>query len=117
MPIHAPGITPLPGNGLALSALGCNATLIRRGELVSFHFPGPAAVAKCAAHCDRFGYRVVTLSTPRTIYRDLQGTRQTLSDWNEHTEGRTGNRMIQRNTPEPKLLASIGRLDLLARDE
>ena len=113
MPSSADGITILPGNTADLLAMGVNATLARGDERESFHFPGRSAMADLVAHCDRFDYRVVTISTPRTIYRDLQGSRETLANFT-HSTGRKGQRMAQVNTPEAKALGRIGRKDLLA---
>lgn len=45
-------------------------------------------------------WRVLTVSTPATIYRDLQGTRA--REWGAETQ-----------TPEPSVLGKVGRLDLL----
>ncbi len=110
----AHGIKLLSISGGDLAGLGCNATLDRGGERESFHFPGPDAPQKLAAFCDRFGYRVVTISTPRTIYRDLQGTREQLSDRGRYSLLQNAQRTNQVDRPEAKYLSRIGRKDLLA---
>ena len=102
----------LPGHTTTITAMGVNVTLVRDGESAAFHFPGSTAMRDLAAFCDRYGYTVACISTPRTIYRDLQGTREALADLtagNPHEKHRSG----QLNTPEAAALSRIGRKDLL----
>lgn len=57
---------------------GCIATLERDHERLSKQFRGTDAVRQVVAYCRENGWRIVCLSTPGTIYRDLQGTREDL---------------------------------------
>lgn len=95
---------------------GCVATLT---DGVSRHFTGEGAdsTRAVADYCDKHGLRVVCLSTPATVYRDLQGGR-----WNDNAPERARVTSSARPheglaLPEPRMLAAIGRTDLLAVHE
>jgi hypothetical protein len=72
------------------------------GESWTLHRAGRGALAAvCKVLDDAEGdWRVLTISTPETVYRDLQGTRYV--EW--------GDRIL---TPEVGMLGKIRRLDLL----
>jgi hypothetical protein len=83
------------------------ATLRRDGETLAVHVAAGSqagSVRALAAYCDRERWKIVCLSTPITIYRDLQGTRRGLD---EHATTH------ERAIPEHTMLGEIGRLDLL----
>lgn len=88
--------------------------------LWSFHVPGPptAALRSACAKLDANGpgWRVQTISTPRGIFRDLQGTRadHTARDHN-HNRSTASRERNEDNRPEVAQLGRIGRLDLLAK--
>jgi hypothetical protein len=107
MPNKASGVKILPFNTASLGAMGCNATLARDGVMRSLHFAGSDAIRDLIRYCDQRGYKVVTISNPRTIYRDLQGSRAAMADYPGTTH-----RMGQTNVPEARLLGK--RKDLLA---
>lgn len=88
---------------------GCIATL---SDGISRHFVGFGADATRAVadYCDRHDLRVAVLSTPGTIYRDLQGARSVAAP---HEAVRRGRQAFLR-LPEQAMLAAIGRQDLLA---
>jgi hypothetical protein len=75
------------------------------GMVVYFGGATKKAVSNVADYCDEHGLRIVTLSTPRTIMRDLAGSRV------ERKRGRTSVLRL----PEPDLLGQIGRGDLLTK--
>jgi hypothetical protein len=82
---------------------------------VARHFAGDGRQAtRAAAHyCDTHGLRIVCLSTPETVYRDMQGTR---AEMDTHLRLRiTGSAQPRdiANRPETTMLGGIGRLDLL----
>ena len=66
------------------------------------HRAGPGALVEICEVLDASegNWRILTISTPETIYRDLQGTRLTV--WRDVIEN-----------PEQRMLGGIGRLDLL----
>lgn len=73
-----------------------------------------AGIVACAAYCDSAGAKVVTLSTPTSILRDLEG-RKDRSRLGQGIEG--GRRRVNesgRMRTEAVLLGRIGRKDLLA---
>lgn len=88
------------------------------GKTVSMHRAGPPtiAVAEIAAEVDKLGanWKIVSLSTPASVYRDLQGTRY------HRIKGDARNKLMGRQsahdarTQEKALLGRIGRLDLLS---
>lgn len=88
---------------------GCIAAL---SDGVSRHFVGAGKDATRAAadYCDAHGLKVVCLSTPGTIYRDLQGSRDIAAP---HQADRRGRQAFLR-LPEQGMLNAIGRQDLLA---
>lgn len=105
-------------NGLTTADAGVIVTAEHEdGEpLLTFHVPGKWREALTAA-CRRIdalgeGWYVRTISSPRTIYRDLQGPR-------EAGHGRSHKRTSRRDSfsedprPEIESLAAVGRLDLL----
>lgn len=67
-----------------------------------FHRAGPDALRAVCDVIDALDgdWRVLSICTPDTIYRDLQGTRA--AEWGAET-----------SMPEPTMLGRIGRLDLL----
>ena len=71
-------------------------------ERIVLHRTGSDALRQvCDVLDEREGdWRVLTISTPTTIYRDLQGTRYRA--WGDSTQ-----------CPEPHMLGIIGRKDLL----
>lgn len=89
--------------------------------LVSFHIGGAPRAALLAA-CERIdamgkGWAIVSISSPASVYRDLQGTRRP-----EPTSARIGGNYTEAKphtedprTTELQLLGAIGRLDLLRR--
>lgn len=87
--------------------------------LWSFHIDGPpeAALRSACARLDAAGegWKVQTISTPRGVYRDLQGTRadHTVRDSHHNRSGASMERNGD-NRPEVAQLGRIGRLDLLA---
>lgn len=60
-------------------------------------------------------WKVETISTPETVYRDLQGSRGELAPRNLRRNG-YGEPLVSEHLalPEPQMLGLIGRLDLLA---
>jgi len=112
---HADGVTYLPVNGESRSRDGVIATLVRGAEVESRHFPGPAASESLAAYCDKHGWRVRTISTPQSIYRDLQGTREHLANVTGRAEAGfdAGRRRSRHTSVEAMSLGGIKRTDLL----
>lgn len=85
--------------------------------LVTFHVAGPsqAALREACELIDTFGggWFVRSLSTPRTVYSDVQG-RSMETNWYAHKRGRNGLRLFVNDPrPEVNMLAAVGRLDLL----
>ena len=66
-------------------------------------FPGPDCLRDCASWADDHGLRITVISTPATIYRDLQGSRADAAE-------RNGSQVVY--VPELRMLAAIGRTDL-----
>lgn len=91
------------------------ATLVRAHEVAVVHAVGTGWLREVAAYCDREGYRVRTLSTPNTVYNDLQGPRVGAVASNHRFARSSGQPDDQVHTPERSMLGRIGRLDLLAR--
>jgi hypothetical protein len=92
---------------------GCIATLTD-GTTQHFTGAGKAATRAVAAYCDEHGCKVVCLSTPSTIYRDLQGTRMMTHDRNSDSLFYAPPPDDNLGLPEPFMLALIGRGDLVA---
>lgn len=93
--------------GWQRSAFGCIVTAHEQetGRTDTLHEKG-LPLSALRSICDRLdlregSWRIVSVSTPETIFRDLQGTRR--------HEGRD---LLQ--LPEQAMLARIGRRDLLA---
>lgn len=96
---------------------GCIATLTRRGETTALHFTGNGleATRAVADYCDAHGWRILALSTPATIFRDLQGSREMTkrapgSGTSWFYADPPANELA---LPEETMLSRIGRLDLL----
>lgn len=91
--------------GWTRDVLGCIATY-SDGDVR--HFTGKGYVRAAADHADEHGTLIVSLSTPETIYRDLQGTRA-------HIEPRydTHQPPDAIAIPEAAMLGRIGRRELL----
>lgn len=92
----------LPARGSVLKFEGCIATLRVAGQsrYTSVHtYGGARAIAElCDSAAD--DWRVLSYSTPATIYRDLQGAR-------------VHENAAQAQLPEISAFGRIGRLDLL----
>lgn len=76
-------------------------------------FPGTSGLREATEYADANGLRIKTVSTPSTIFRDLQGTRAK----DAHGErGRQGSRLVAGVVvfPEQHMLGLLGRQDLLA---
>ena len=75
------------------------------GEHRTREFMGPvkSAVLELVAYCDLHGWKVVSMSTPQTIYSDLQGR-----------DVPTTKRRGRLTLPEENLLGWAGRMDLKA---
>lgn len=90
----------------------------KTGECVSLHEFGPVIIATraIAAAVDRLGadWKIVALSTPHSIYRDLQGTRNYHVDNDDRHPGQGRKSAADPRTAEMTALGRIGRLDLLA---
>jgi hypothetical protein len=65
---------------------------------------GASYLEQAVARADELGARIVTISTPTTILRDLGGTR---------AQQREGMRSDELQLPELRMLGQIGRTDLL----
>lgn len=110
----APDIPELRISGPKRAVCGIIATLrnMTDGRMKSMHETGPfvTSVSKIAATCDALGpeWRIVSLSSPTSIFRDLQGTR------NQRIGDGTRQASYDPRTAECKLLGKIKRLDLLA---
>jgi len=94
---------------------GCIATLTNGTTTHVQHFTGvgPEAVRSVAAFCDRHGMRVVSLSTPETVYRDLQGSREVQSMRRGRVTGIEKPLAARVDVPERWMLGKIGRRELL----
>jgi hypothetical protein len=98
------------------ASAGVIATLVRGDQVASIHVTGAPTVAleKVVRLCDRYGWRIRCLSSPATIFRDLGGSRAAPSPqrgdmYNDHGEPP----QTRVATPEQKMLARLGRGDLL----
>lgn len=72
------------------------------------------ALREVCAILDRCGGKVETISSPTTIWRDLQGTRAAMAVSERPRVVSMGTVGGQVTTPEAQMLGRIGRLDLLA---
>lgn len=72
-------------------------------------FPGRDGAREAAEYADRSDLKITTISTPETIYRDLQGPRST------QDPGASWKKRDAIYFPESNILGLIGRRDLLAR--
>lgn len=92
---------------------GVIATLVRGDQVVTIHKTGLPSVAlrAVARACDRYGWKVRSLSSPVTVYRDLDGARDQRSG--DQRGGKTGG-TVKAARPEWAMLGKIGRTDLLA---
>jgi hypothetical protein len=90
--------------------------------LWTFHVPGPAraALARACRQIDAAGagWHIVSISSPRSIYRDLQGTRENHAELGRvrgRIEGKRERHPFEADprTHEVQALAHVGRLDLL----
>ena len=91
---------------LERSEYGCIATCEAGSLREVLHRPGTAPEA-LAAICDELDgwlgdWRILSVSTPLTVMRDLEGTRANIDQPSQHW-----------NRPEASLLGRIGRLDRL----
>jgi len=96
--------TRLGMSGTALEEYGVIVTAREQmtDERIVLHRPGAGALKLICEGLDGLDgdWRVLTISTPRTIYRDLQGTRaRELVD--------------ETQMPELRMLGQVGRLDML----
>ena len=89
-------------------ATGCIVTF-SDGTARHFTGEGLAATRSAAEYADTHALRIVAISTPQTIYRDLHGNREQLV-----TDSDKATRSTNLNLPETRMLGRIGRLDLLA---
>jgi hypothetical protein len=71
---------------------------------------GTTYIEQAAARADALGARVLSISTPTTILRDLDGTREELEPHSDQGYVRDELQM-----PERRMLSGIGRLDLLVQ--
>ncbi len=81
-------------------------------------FPGIDCLKDATAYADRHELKVRTVSTPTTIFRDLQGTRakegsDTLEDGQQRRPRLTGGVVV---FPEQNMLGRLKRQDLLEVD-
>lgn len=111
--MRLPSLTTTPGQRTAGVIVTCQHD--DGPPLHTFHVPGGTgkAMARACELLDEMGagWRVVSISTPATIFRDLQGTRYLLEARGdtEHPYD-----LVDTRTAERSLLARAGRLDLLA---
>ena len=92
---------------------GCIATFDRDGERWSRQFATRGFIQAAAEYADSEGAKVVTISTPETIWRDLQGTRASLTMRLGPQTGIEKPLDARIDIPERTLLGKIGRRDLL----
>lgn len=87
---------------------GCIATL---SDGISRHFVGSGADATRAVadYCDEHGLKLLCISTPGTIWRDLQGSREVAAP----READRRSRQAFLRLPESAMLNAIGRQDIL----
>lgn len=80
------------------------------------HFVGAGteATRALADHCDKHDAKVVCISTPRSIYRDLQGGRGALDGRDQPVTPGKGHVPRTSATTERITLSKIGRQDLIA---
>lgn len=92
---------------------GCIATFDRDGERWPKSFTQRGYVQAAADYADAHGAKIVTLSTPETIWRDLQGTRAPLTMRRGLQTGIAKPIVDRVDVPELSMLGKIGRRDLL----
>jgi hypothetical protein len=92
---------------------GCIATFDRDGERWVRHFSQRGYVQAAADYADAHEAKIVTLSTPETIWRDLQGTRAPLFQRRGPQTGVEKQIVDRVDVPELSMLGKIGRRDLL----
>lgn len=87
--------------------VGFLVTLVRGDEERTMHVTGPrkASLREVAELCDREGWLVQSLSTPESILRDLQGSRQ----YAENARRKAQDALA---LTESSMLGGIGRVDL-----
>lgn len=106
---RAKGIKDIPMSGEERGKAGVIASLTRGDEERSVHFPGAGAISRIADYCDKHDWKIRCLSTPQTVYRDLQGTRESVED-TIAGDRRTG---LAGQSVELRMLGRIGRIDLV----
>lgn len=99
------GINELIMSGDEKKKHGCIATF---SDGTTKHFPGKNYLQQVADFADQLEVKVSVISTPVTIYRDMQGTRKSFELPREQMRD-----II--HTPESAMLAQIRRADLLDR--
>jgi len=99
----AKGITELVMSGDEKKKYGCIVTF---SDGTSKHFIGEKYLQQMADFADQLEVKVSTISTPATIFRDLQGTRKPFES--KHRQLRD---II--HTPESAMVAQIKRQDLI----
>lgn len=97
------GIIPLVMAGHEKEKLGC---IVVYTDGTIKHFCGKGYLQRAADFADQLEVGISVISTPSTIYRDMQGTRKPFMSKNRQL------RDILHN-PEPAILAQIKRADLL----
>lgn len=118
---HAVAILDAPWNGETRQADGMIVQVVGPGGerrwFHRHHEPLRLALAAICGLLDSWPgeWRVETISTPASIYRDLQGSRAELAPRDLRRNG-YGEPMVPEgfSTPEAQMLGQIGRLDLLA---
>lgn len=84
------------------------------GRRFAEQFVGRNATAVVVVLCRAKGWRIVSLSTPETIYRDLQGTREPLNRDERGSRAKGYASLPDRvNRPEVAMLAKLKAGDLL----
>lgn len=89
---------------------GCIATLECDGHRYARHF---SSLEEVIAHCDMHGSRIICLSNPDTILRDLGGTRADIN-YAPNARAGSGQPADRVQFPEEKQLGSRKRMDLWA---
>src|SRR5438128_6635753 len=97
------GIKELIMSGDEKKEYGC---IVSFSDGTTKHFRGEKYLQQVADFADQFEVKIVTISNPSTIYRDMQGTRKPFE-----TKRRQLRDII--HNPEPAMMAQIKRSDLL----
>lgn len=92
---------------------GCIATFDHAGERWSRHFATAGYVQAIADYADAHGAKIVCLSTPETIHRDLQGTREDIDPYVTRQTRIEKQGFDRVAVPEVSILGRIGRTDLI----